>query len=36
VRFSLGAGNSMGQVEEFLRTLAATVARLKRLTAMAV
>jgi cysteine desulfurase len=36
VRFSLGAGNSMGQIEEFLRTLAATVARLKRLTAMAV
>jgi cysteine desulfurase len=36
VRFSLGAGNSMGQIEEFLRTLAATVARLKGLTAMAV
>jgi cysteine desulfurase len=36
VRFSLGAGNSMRQVEEFLRTLAATVARLKQLTAMAV
>lgn len=36
VRFSLGAGNSMGQVEEFLNALAATVARLKRLAAIAV
>jgi len=36
VRFSLGAGSSMGQVEEFLSALAATVARLKRMTAVAV
>lgn len=36
VRFSLGVGNSMGQVEEFLSALAATVARLKRMTAVAV
>jgi cysteine desulfurase len=36
VRLSLGAGNNMGQVEEFLNALAATVARLKRLAAVAV
>ncbi|MBI4203568.1 MAG: aminotransferase class V-fold PLP-dependent enzyme, partial [Betaproteobacteria bacterium] len=36
VRFSLGAGNTVGQVEEFLSALAATVARLKRLAAIAV
>jgi cysteine desulfurase len=36
VRFSLGAGNSVGQVEDFLNVLAATVARLKRLAAIAV
>ncbi|HEX6003165.1 MAG TPA: cysteine desulfurase family protein [Burkholderiales bacterium] len=36
VRLSLGAGNTMGEVEAFLRTLAATVARLRRLTAVAV
>jgi cysteine desulfurase len=36
VRLSLGAGNSMGQVEEFLGALSATVARLKRLAAIAV
>jgi cysteine desulfurase len=36
VRFSLGAGNSAQQVEEFLNALAATIARLKRLAAIAV
>lgn len=36
VRLSLGAGNTMGEVESFLRTLAKTVARLKQLTAVAV
>ena len=36
VRFSLGAGNNMGQIEEFLSALAATLARLKQLTAIAV
>ena len=36
VRVSLGEGNTMGEVEAFLSTLAATVARLKRLTAVAV
>jgi len=36
VRLSLGMGNTMGEVEGFLTTLAATVARLKRLTAIAV
>ena len=36
VRFSLGAGNTMPQVEEFLKVLQATVHRLKNLTAMAV
>ena len=36
VRFSLGAANTMQQVNEFLQALSATVTRLKRLTAMAV
>lgn len=36
VRFSLGAGNSMEQVDAFLRTLKAVVTRLRSLTAMAV
>ena len=36
VRFSLGAGNTMEQVEGFLRALKAVVSRLKSLTAMAV
>jgi cysteine desulfurase len=36
VRLSIGAGNTMGDVESFLRALAATVARLKQLTAVAV
>lgn len=36
VRFSPGAGNTMGEVESFLEVLAATVARLKRLAAVAV
>jgi cysteine desulfurase len=36
VRFSLGAGNTMQQVEDFLRALKAVVSRLKSLTAMAV
>jgi cysteine desulfurase len=36
VRFSLGAGNTMVQVEGFLRALVAVVSRLKSLTAMAV
>ena len=36
VRLSLGAGNTPGEVESFLKTLAKTVARLKRLTAVAV
>jgi len=36
VRFSLGAGNTMQQVEDFLRTLKAVVTRLRSLTAMAV
>jgi len=36
VRFSLGAGNTPGEVESFLEVLAATVARLKRLAAVAV
>ena len=36
VRLSLGAGNTMGEVEGFLDTLAATVARLQRMTAVAV
>ncbi|HEX9673386.1 MAG TPA: cysteine desulfurase family protein [Burkholderiales bacterium] len=36
VRFSLGAGNTMEQVEGFLRALKAVVTRLRSLTAMAV
>ena len=36
VRFSLGAGNTMEQVEGFLRAVKAVVSRLKNLTAMAV
>jgi cysteine desulfurase len=36
VRLSLGATNTMGEAEAFLKTLAATVARLKQLTAVAV
>ncbi len=36
VRFSLGAGNSMEQVDAFLRTLKTVVTRLRSLTAMAV
>jgi cysteine desulfurase len=35
VRFSLGAANSMQQVEDFLRALKSVVTRLKGLTAMA-
>jgi cysteine desulfurase len=34
VRFSLGAGNTPAQIDEFLRALAAVVARLRGLTAM--
>jgi cysteine desulfurase len=36
VRLSVGAGNTMGDVESFLKTLAGAVARLKQLTAVAV
>ncbi len=36
VRFSLGAGNTMPQIDEFLKTLKAVVSRLKNMTAMAV
>jgi len=36
VRFSLGAANTMQQVDEFLGALAGVVTRLRRLTAMAV
>ncbi len=36
VRFSLGAANTMQQVEDFLKALSSVVGRLKRLTAMAV
>jgi cysteine desulfurase len=36
VRFSLGAGNTMQQVDEFLKALKSVVTRLKSLTAMAV
>ena len=36
VRFSLGAGNTLQQVDEFLKALKAVVARLKSMTAMAV
>jgi cysteine desulfurase len=35
VRFSLGAENTVQQVEQFLNALSATVARLKGLTAVA-
>src|SRR5262249_1625661 len=34
VRFSLGAGNTAAQIDEFLRALAAVVVRLRGLTAM--
>ena len=36
VRFSLGAGNTLPQVDDFLRALKAVVTRLRSLTAMAV
>jgi cysteine desulfurase len=36
VRFSLGAGNTMEQVESFLRTLETVLKRLRSLAAMAV
>jgi cysteine desulfurase len=36
VRFSLGAANTMEQVEGFLRTLETVLKRLRSLTAMAV
>ena len=36
VRFSLGAGNTMTQVDQFLRALKAVVSRLRSLTAMVV
>jgi cysteine desulfurase len=36
VRFSLGAGNTMSQIDDFLKTLKSVVTRLKNLTAMAV
>jgi len=36
VRFSLGAGNTQRQVDDFLRVLKAVVSRLRSLTAMAV
>ena len=36
VRFSLGAGNTVEQVDGFLRMLKAVVTRLRSLTAMAV
>jgi len=36
VRFSLGAGNTQQQVDDFLRVLKAVVSRLRSLTAMAV
>lgn len=36
VRFSLGAGNTAQQVDQFLKALHATVVRLKSLTAMAI
>jgi cysteine desulfurase len=36
VRFSLGAGNTMQQVDDFLKALKSTVTRLRNLTAMAV
>jgi cysteine desulfurase len=36
VRFSLGAGNTMPQIDEFLKALKSVVTRLRNLTAMAV
>jgi cysteine desulfurase len=36
VRFSLGAGNTLPQIEEFLKALKSVVTRLRNLTAMAV
>ena len=36
VRFSLGTGNTMAQIDEFLKALSATVTRLRRMTAVAV
>jgi len=36
VRFSLGAGNTMPQIDDFLRALKTVVSRLRSLTAMAV
>jgi cysteine sulfinate desulfinase/cysteine desulfurase-like protein len=36
VRFSLGAGNTLPQIDEFLKALKIVVARLRSLTAMAV
>jgi cysteine desulfurase len=36
VRFSLGAGNTLSQVDDFLKALKSVVTRLKQLTAMAV
>jgi len=36
VRFSLGAGNTMPQIDEFLKALKSVVTRLRSLTAMAV
>ena len=36
VRFSLGAGNTMAQIDEFLKALSTTVTRLRRMTAVAV
>ncbi len=36
VRFSLGAGNTMPQVDEFLKALKAVVSRLKSMTAVTV
>ncbi|HSQ03581.1 MAG TPA: aminotransferase class V-fold PLP-dependent enzyme, partial [Burkholderiales bacterium] len=35
VRFSLGAGNTQREVQEFLQALARTVRRLRNMTAMA-
>jgi len=36
VRFSLGAGNTPGQVDDFLQALRSTVSRLRGMTAMAI
>ena len=36
VRFSLGAGNTLQQIDDFLQALKAAVSRLRSLTAMAV